>query len=119
TCAYRAVGLRTDRAYGSPWATAYPRSTVRLHPRAVRAHHTVCHSLLTSFLRSVGRSRTLRLSRARKPQRRRSVGCKASAAAGCSARSAPRCTPCFTFHDTNPLPYTCLFDHLVRLKQEH
>jgi hypothetical protein len=46
-------------------------------------------------------------------------GWKPSAAAGCSARSAPRCTLSFTFHDPDPLPSTCLFDHLVRLKQEY
>src|SRR5262245_43154674 len=54
----RADGLRTDRAQVSPGAPSYTRRTVRPHPLAVREHPTGCRSFLTSFLRSVGRSRT-------------------------------------------------------------
>ena len=60
---------------------------MRPHPRAVCAHHTVGHSLLTSFLRSVGRSRTPPLSRCRK--RERSGRWRQSAAAVCWARAWP------------------------------
>ena len=42
----------------SPCAISSTRRTVRPHPLSVREHHTVRRSLLTSFLRSAGRSRT-------------------------------------------------------------
>jgi len=103
-----AGGRRTDRAQGAPWATAYTRRTVRPHPRAVRAHHTVCRSLLTSFLRSAGRSRTLVLTCCRKPERRRSVGWRQSGAVrgsalGCRGE-APWPSPCPKPHAWMPVP---------------
>ena len=52
----------------SLWAISSTRHTVRPHPLSVREHHTVRRSLLTSFLRSAGRSRTPVVSGGPHPQ---------------------------------------------------
>src|SRR5262249_39743778 len=67
------------------------------------------------------RRRTLRLSRARKPQR--SVGCRASAAGGCSAGGLPHravYTVVVLLAGRLTTPYRApapLSDHLLRLKE--
>jgi hypothetical protein len=56
------------RAHVALCTTSSTRSTVRPHPISVREHHTVRRSLLTSFLRSAGRSRTPVVSGGPHPQ---------------------------------------------------